>query len=203
MLLAGLIHALSLKADASFPTGGSFHGWQLLGQTHHLSLANHGAPQPGADVHPRADGVLGAEGQAALADGIIALPRKFLGTQEGLAWGVQEAFSWGKKPRCSKSCSLLEKTEQRETVALTIPVIEEVCDGGRGAAAPGLGGVDGGEDGGHETLIAVYPEALLAELRVVVRQTQKVTWRPDVNHMTRCRLGRQTRIYPYRSRERL
>lgn len=113
MLLAGLIHALSLKADASFPTGGSFHGWQFLGQTHHLSLANHGAPQPGADVHSRADGVLGAEGQAALADSIVALPRKFLGTQEGLAWGVQEAFSWGKKPRCSKS-ACLEKHANRE-----------------------------------------------------------------------------------------
>lgn len=85
----------------------------------------------------------------------------------------------------SQAC--LKKThERRETVALTIAIIEEVRDGGRGAAAPGLGGVDGGEDGGHETLIAVHPEALLAELRVVMRQTQKVTWRPDANHMTPC-----------------
>lgn len=50
------------------------------------------------------------------------------------------------------------------TTALTIPIIKEVSDGRRGATAPGLGGVNGGEDGGHETLIAVHPEALLAEL---------------------------------------
>lgn len=62
------------------------------------------------------------------------------------------------------------------TTALTVPVVEEVRDGRRGAAAPGFGGVNGGEDGGHEALIAVHPEALLAELGVVVRQTQKVTY---------------------------
>lgn len=60
---------------------------------------------------------------------------------------------------------------------LTVAVVEEVGDGGRGAAAPGFGGVDGGEDGGHEPLVAVHSEALLAELGVVVRQTEQVTWR--------------------------
>lgn len=57
----------------------------------------------------------------------------------------------------------------------TVAVVEEVRDGGRGAAAPGFGGVDGGEDGGHEPLVAVHAEALLAELGVVVGQTQQVT----------------------------
>lgn len=180
VLLAGLVHTLSLQADASFPTGCSFHGRQLLGQTHHLSLADDGAPQPRAHVHPRADGVLGAKGQAALADSIVALARKFLGPQEGLAWRVQETFSWGRneavrrtQPGPNTSCVCLA------TAALTVAIIEEVRDGGRGAAAPGLGGFNGGEDGGHETLIAVHAKALLAELRVVVRQTQKVTWGLD------------------------
>lgn len=61
------------------------------------------------------------------------------------------------------------------TATLTVAVVEEVGDGGRRAAAPGLGGVDGGEDGGHEPLVAVHPEALLAELGVVVRQAEEVT----------------------------
>ena len=59
---------------------------------------------------------------------------------------------------------------------LTVAIVKEVCDGGRGAAAPGLGGVDGGEDGGHEPLVAVHPELLLAELGVIVGQTEQVTW---------------------------
>lgn len=58
----------------------------------------------------------------------------------------------------------------------TVAVVEEVGDGRRGAAAPGLGGVDGGEDGGHEPLVAVDAEALLAELGVVVGQAEQVTW---------------------------
>lgn len=61
------------------------------------------------------------------------------------------------------------------TPGLTVAVIKEVRDGSRGAAAPGLGGVDGGQDGGHEPLIAINPEPLLAEFGVVVRQTQQVT----------------------------
>lgn len=59
---------------------------------------------------------------------------------------------------------------------LTVAIVEEVGDGCRGAAAPGFGGVDGGEDGGHEPLVAVHPETLLAELGVVVGQTEQVTW---------------------------
>lgn len=58
---------------------------------------------------------------------------------------------------------------------LTIPVVEEVGDGGRGAAAPGLGGVDGGENGRHELLVTVDPKAFLAELRIIVGQSQQVT----------------------------
>lgn len=90
--LAGLVHALSLQADTSLPAGRPLHSRQLLGQAHHLPLANHGTPQSGAHVHARADCVLGAEGQAALADGVVALPRELLGAQEGLARGVEEAF---------------------------------------------------------------------------------------------------------------
>lgn len=59
--------------------------------------------------------------------------------------------------------------------ALTVAIIKEVGDGRRGAAAPGFGGVDGGEDGGHEPLVAVDSETLLAELGVVVGQTEQVT----------------------------
>lgn len=59
---------------------------------------------------------------------------------------------------------------------LTVPVVEEVGDGRRGAAAPGLRGVDGGEDGRHEPLVAVHSKTLLAELGVVVGQTEQVTW---------------------------
>lgn len=47
---------------------------------------------------------------------------------------------------------------------LTVAVIEEVGDGCRGAAAPRFGGVDGGENGRHEPLVAVHTEALLTEL---------------------------------------
>lgn len=95
--LAGLVHALPLQADASLPAGRSLHGRQLLGQAHHLSLANHGAPQPRTYVHARADRVLGAEGQAALADGVVALSRELLGAQKGLARRVQETFGCGRK----------------------------------------------------------------------------------------------------------
>lgn len=88
MSLAGLVHTLSLQADASLPAGCSLHGRQLLGQTHHLSLANYGAPEPRTYVHARADRVLRPKGQATLADGIVALPWELLGAQEGLARGV-------------------------------------------------------------------------------------------------------------------
>lgn len=54
------------------------------------------------------------------------------------------------------------------TPRLTVAVIKEVRDGSRGAAAPGFGGVDGGQDGGHEPLITINPEPLLAEFGVVV-----------------------------------
>lgn len=57
----------------------------------------------------------------------------------------------------------------------TVSIVEEVRDGGRGAAAPRFGGVDGGEDGRHEPLVAVHAEALLAELGVVVGQAEQVT----------------------------
>lgn len=95
--LAGLVHTLALQADASLPAGGSLHGRQLLGQAHHLSLANHGAPESGTHVHARADCVLGAEGQATLADGVVALARELLGAQEVLARGVEETFGCGRK----------------------------------------------------------------------------------------------------------
>lgn len=58
---------------------------------------------------------------------------------------------------------------------LTVAVVEEVGDGGRGAAAPRLGGIDGGQDGRHESLVAVDAEAFLAKLGVVVGQAQQVT----------------------------
>lgn len=61
------------------------------------------------------------------------------------------------------------------TPTLTVAIVKEVGDGCRGAAAPGFGGVDGGEDRGHEPLVAVHPEALLAELGVIVGQTEQVT----------------------------
>lgn len=64
---------------------------------------------------------------------------------------------------------------------LTVAVVEEVGDGGRGAAAPGLGGVDGGEYGGHEPLVAVHAEALLAELGVVVGQAEQVPWSEGIS----------------------
>ena len=66
---------------------------------------------------------------------------------------------------------------------LTVAVVEEVCDGGRGAAAPRFGGVDGGEDGGHEPLVAVHPETLLAELGVVVGQAEEVTCGAETKEM--------------------
>ncbi len=95
--LAGLVHTLPLQADASLPAGRSLHGRQLLGQAHHLSLSNYGAPQPRTYVHAWADRVLGAEGQATLADGVVALPWELLGTQQGLARRVQEALGWNKE----------------------------------------------------------------------------------------------------------
>lgn len=62
-----------------------------------------------------------------------------------------------------------------ERALLTVAVVEEVGDGGRGAAAPRLGGIDGGQDGRHESLVAVDAEAFLAKLGVVVGQAQQVT----------------------------
>lgn len=57
----------------------------------------------------------------------------------------------------------------------TVAIVEEVRNGCRGAAAPGFGGIDGSEDGGHEPLVAVHAEALLAEFGVVVGQTEQMT----------------------------
>lgn len=62
---------------------------------------------------------------------------------------------------------------------LTVAVIKEVGDGGGGAATPGFGGVDGGEDGGHEPFVTAGTESLLAELGVIVGQTQQVAWNKD------------------------
>lgn len=58
--------------------------------------------------------------------------------------------------------------------SLTIAIIKEVGDRSRGAAAPGFGGVNRGEDGGHEPLVTVHSETLFAELGVVVGQTEEV-----------------------------
>ena len=99
MSLAGLVHTLPLQADAPLPAGRPLHSRQLLGQTHHLSVADHGAPQAGAHVHPRAHRVLRPEGQAALADGVVALSRELLGAQEGGAGGVQETLGCSRKKR--------------------------------------------------------------------------------------------------------
>lgn len=96
MFLAGFIHTLSLQADAPLPTGCSLHSWQLLGQTHHLSLANHCTPQPRAYVHAWADCVLRAKRKATLADSIIALPWQLFRAQQGLTRRVQETFSCGR-----------------------------------------------------------------------------------------------------------
>lgn len=96
MLLAGLVHTLSLQTDASLPAWGSLHGRQLLGQTHHLPLANHGAPQARTYIHARADCVLWAEGQATLAHGVVALTRELLWAKKGVTRGVEEAVGcWG------------------------------------------------------------------------------------------------------------
>lgn len=59
--------------------------------------------------------------------------------------------------------------------ALTVAVVKEVSNGGRRAAAPRLGGIDGGQDGRHEPFVTVDAEALLAKLGVVVGQAQQVT----------------------------
>lgn len=77
---------------------------------------------------------------------------------------------------------------------LTVAVVEEVGDGGGGAAAPGFGGVDGGEDGGHEPLVAAGAESLLAEFGVVVGQTQQVAWDGDGD---RERLQLRDEDFPY------
>lgn len=60
--------------------------------------------------------------------------------------------------------------------ALTIAVVEEVGDGGRGAAAPRLGGINRCQDGRHKPLVTVDAKALLAELGVIVGQAQQVTF---------------------------
>lgn len=46
----------------------------------------------------------------------------------------------------------------------TVSIIKEVSDGGRGAAAPGFGGVDGGQDRRHEPLVFGGSKPLLTEL---------------------------------------
>lgn len=99
MSLAGLVHTLALQADAPLPAGGPLHGWQLLGEAHHLSLADHGTPKPGTYVHAGADCVLRAEGQAALAHSVVALPWELLRAQEGLVRGVEETFSCIRKKK--------------------------------------------------------------------------------------------------------
>lgn len=97
VFLPGLVHTLSLQADASLPAGRSLHSRQFLSQTHHLSLADHGAPQSRAYVHARADCVLGAEGQATLADCVVALSRKLLWAKEGLVWRIEETLGCGRR----------------------------------------------------------------------------------------------------------
>lgn len=92
MLLSSFVHTLSLQADAPLPAWRALHRRKFLGQTHHLSLADHGAPQAGAHVHARADRVLEAEGQAALSDGVVALAWELLRAEEGLTRGVQETL---------------------------------------------------------------------------------------------------------------
>lgn len=106
VLLAGLVHTLSLQADASLPAGRPLHRRELLGQTNHLPLPDHSAPQPGAHVHARADCVLRPEGQATLADGVVALPGELLWAKERLVRGVEETFGC-KRGICF---SLLTKT---------------------------------------------------------------------------------------------
>lgn len=93
MLLARLVYAFPLQADAALSARCPLHGGKLLGQANHLALANDSAPQAGAHVHAGAYGVLGSEGQATLAHGVIALARELFGAQQGLAGRVQEALS--------------------------------------------------------------------------------------------------------------
>lgn len=57
---------------------------------------------------------------------------------------------------------------------LTIAIVKEVRDGGRGTAAPRFGRINGGEDGGHESLVAVHAKTLLAEFGVVVGQAEQM-----------------------------
>lgn len=81
----GFVHTLALQADPPFPTWCSLHGRQLLGETHHLALAHHGAPEAGADVHAGAHGVLGPKSQVALLRGIVRLSGEFFRAQDLLA----------------------------------------------------------------------------------------------------------------------
>ena len=89
----GFVHTLALQADPAFPTWRPLHSWQLLGQTHHLALAHHSAPEAGADVHAWAHGVFGPEGQVALLAGIVGLSREFLRAEDLLAWEVQQTVT--------------------------------------------------------------------------------------------------------------
>lgn len=72
----------------------------------------------------------------------------------------------------------------KPTPRLTVAVIKEVRDGSRGAAAPGFGGVDGGQDGGHEPFVAINSESLLTEFGVIVRQTEQMTCSVEVKVFT-------------------
>lgn len=94
VFLLGFVHAFPLEADPPFATGGSLHGRQLFGEANHLSLAHHGAPEARAHVHAGAHGVLGAERQLALPDGVVRLPRQLLGTHDVLPGLVQQAVPW-------------------------------------------------------------------------------------------------------------
>lgn len=60
--LAGLVHTLPMQAYPALATLSALGRWQLLGQTHHLTLSDYSAPQTGTHIHARAHRVLRAEG---------------------------------------------------------------------------------------------------------------------------------------------
>lgn len=46
----------------------------------------------------------------------------------------------------------------------TVPIVKEVGDGSRGAAAPGFRGVNGGQDRRHESFVFSGAKPVLTEL---------------------------------------